>query len=62
MLGCGKGYVFLSKGDEKLWIPPTLIESRFDQGDFLRILATDMRGKRQKKTAVHVDPSAYEEF
>lgn len=44
----GESYAFVCTGNEKLWIPSKSTEIRFEQGDLLRILATNIRGKDRK--------------
>ena len=48
MLCWGRGCAFVSTGNKKLWIVPKLIKIRSDWGDFLKILAADMKKETKK--------------
>ena len=60
VLHWGRGYIFISTGNEKLQIPSKLIKIRFYQGDLLKILTTNIKKETKKnynyKSNICADP------
>ena len=59
---CGEGFVFVSTGKEKLWIPSTLKKSDLKE-DPLKILAADRKIEINNKMGkIYADLSTWEQL